>query len=160
MHIGFRHDFRGTANEGAGIALVGTHIIGLGGGDVAGVAAQKHGIGDLNKVHGPLLREVNYTDISKAELKFDYVDEGLTTLDGTGYVKGIEVQIEYNGQLIWLPHEGEVIVGKDTIMIDTGEFPLFGVRYNRQLTAKFPETLNLCNSYKMPAIAFVNYRMP
>ncbi|MBQ4562020.1 MAG: hypothetical protein IJA55_06845 [Clostridia bacterium] len=124
------------------------------------VAAQKHGIGDLNKVHGPLLREVNYTDISKAELKFDYVDEGLTTLDGTGYVKGIEVQIEYNGQLIWLPHEGEVIVGKDTIMIDTGEFPLFGVRYNRQLTAKFPETLNLCNSYKMPAIAFVNYRMP
>ncbi len=124
------------------------------------VAAQKHGIGNLNDVHGPLLREVNYTGISKAELKFDYVGEGLTTADGTGYVKGIEVQIEYNGQLIWLPHEGEVIVGDDTIIIDTGEFALYGVRYNRQLTAKFPETLNLCNSYKMPAIAFVDYRMP
>ncbi len=124
------------------------------------VAAQKHGIGNLNDVHGPLLREVNYTGISRAELKFDYVGEGLTTADRTGYVKGIEVQIEFNGQLVWLPHEGEVIIGDDTIVIDTGDFALYGVRYNRQLTAKFPETLNLCNSYGMPAIAFVDYRMP
>ena len=124
------------------------------------VAAQKFGIGDLNNVHGPLLNKVTYTDVSKAELTFDYVGAGLTTVDGTGYVKGIEVQIEYNGQLVWLPHEGEVIVDKDKIVIDTGEYALYGVRYNRQLTAKYPETLTLCNSYGMPAIAFVDYRMP
>lgn len=124
------------------------------------VAAQKHGIGNLNNVHGPLLNNVTYTEVSKAELTFDYVGEGLTTFDGTGYVKGIEVQIEFNGQLIWLPHEGEVIVDKNKIVIDTGEFVLYGVRYNRQLTAKYPETLNLCNAYGMPAIAFVDYRMP
>ena len=124
------------------------------------VAAQKHGIGDLNDVHGPVLDNVTYTDLSKAELTFNYVGDGLTTVDGTGYVKGIEVQIEYNGQLIWLPHEGEVIVDKNKILIDTGEFVLYGVRYNRQLTAKYPETLTLCNSHGMPAIAFVDYRMP
>ncbi|MBR6514197.1 MAG: hypothetical protein IKT46_05110 [Clostridia bacterium] len=124
------------------------------------VAAQKFGMGDLNDVCGPLLKEVNYLGNSKAELKFDYVGAGLTTADSTGHVKGIEVQIEYNGQLIWLPHEGQIITGTDTITIDTGDFVLYGVRYNRKLEAKYPIDLNLCNAYKMPAVAFVNYRMP
>ncbi len=124
------------------------------------VCAQKLGIGDLNDVCGPLLREVNYVSNTKAELKFDYVGEGLTTVDGGKTVKGIEVQIEYNGQLIWLPHDGEIITDNDTITVDTGDFVLYGVRYNRNLTAKYPIDINLCNGYKMPAIAFVDYRMP
>ncbi len=79
-----------------------------------------------------VLKEVVYeTDANKAYVKFDYVGAGLKTSDVTGVVKGIEVLINVNGTLTWTKHEGQIITGTDTITIDTGNFELLGVRYNR-----------------------------
>ncbi len=114
---------------------------------------------NLELVLGPQLNHVDYVSDSKAILYFDHVGFGLTTAyGGNGYVKGIEVLINVNGQLVWHPHEGNIITGHNTIVVDTGSFELYGVRYNANTEARFPQHLTLCNSYNMPAIAFVDYR--
>ena len=115
---------------------------------------------NLELVLGPQLNHVDYVSKSKAILTFDHVGFGLTTAyGGNGYVKGIEVLINVNGNLIWHPHEGNIITGSNTVVIDTGSFELYGVRYNARTEARFPQHLTLCNSYNMPAVAFVDYRV-
>lgn len=113
---------------------------------------------NLELVVGPTLKDVDYVNAHKAILTFDHVGFGLTTAYGNGNVLGIEILIDVNGQLVWHPHEGEIITGHDTITIDAGTFDLYGVRYNARTEARFPQQLTLCNSYNMPAIAFVDYR--
>ncbi len=114
---------------------------------------------NLELVCGPQLNHVNYVSNSKAILTFDHVGFGLTTAyGGNGYVKGVEVLINVNGQLVWIAHEGNIITSYNTIVIDTGSFELYGVRYNARTEARFPQHLTLCNSYNMPAVAFVDYR--
>ncbi len=114
---------------------------------------------NLELVVGPTLDKVDYVSEHKAILTFDHVGFGLATAYGNnGYVKGIEVLINVNGNLIWHPHEGNIITGSNTVVIDTGSFELYGVRYNAHTEARFPQQLTLCNSYNMPAVAFVDYR--
>ncbi len=123
------------------------------------VAAQKFGIGDLNNVHGPVLREVIYeTDANKAYVKMDYVGAGLNTSDRTGYVKGIEVLINVNGTPTWIQHQGMIITDTDTLTIDTGDFELLGVRYNQNVINFHGVEVNLCNDYGMPAISFTDLK--
>ncbi len=114
---------------------------------------------NLELVVGPTLDKVDYVSEHKAILTFDHVGFGLATAYGNnGYVKGIEVLINVNGNLIWHPHEGNIITSHNTVVIDTGSFELYGVRYNAHTEARFPQHLTLCNSYNMPAVAFVDYR--
>ena len=122
------------------------------------VAARKFGMGDLNDLHGPVLREVIYEGTSKAYIKMDYVGAGLTTTDKTGHVKGIEVLINVNGTLQWTKHEGMIITGTDTITIDTGSFELLAVRYNQHVSNVQGIQINLCNAYGMPAISFTDFK--
>jgi len=120
------------------------------------VMADKFGVGDMEKVHGPVLDHVEYEG-NRAHLYFNYVGDGLKSSDG-GVVKGIEAYIlDPYGNTVWLPHEGYIITGKNEIIVDTGTFTLLGVRYNGENEEAFPYHLNLCNAYGMPAIAFVDY---
>jgi|GEM_PF-806497 len=109
------------------------------------------------QAEGPVLEKVTYVGEHKAYLTFKNEGAGITTADGTGIVKGLEVCVLYNGQGVWLPHEGQIITGTNQITVDAGTFKILGVRYNRQVEAYYPGTVNLCNSYGVPAIAFVDY---
>ncbi|MBQ3182710.1 MAG: InlB B-repeat-containing protein [Clostridia bacterium] len=122
------------------------------------VAARKFGIGDLNNVQGPLLREVIYEGTSKAYIKMDYVGDGLTTHDRSGNVKGIDILINYNGTPTWIQHQGMIITGSDTITIDAGSFELLGVRYNANVGYFYGAEVTLCNAYGMPAISFTDLK--
>ena len=122
------------------------------------VAARRFGIGDLNNVQGPLLREVIYEGTSKAYIKMDYVGEGLTTHDRSGNVKGIDILINYNGTPAWIQHQGMIITDTDTITIDAGSFELLGVRYNANVGYFYGAEINLCNAYGMPAISFTDLK--
>ncbi len=122
------------------------------------VAARRFGIGDLNNVQGPLLREVIYEGTSKAYIKMDYVGAGLTTHDRTGNVKGIDILVNYNGTPTWIQHQGMIITDTDTITIDAGSFELLGVRYNSNVGYFYGAEINLCNDYGMPAISFTDLK--
>ena len=113
---------------------------------------------NLELVCGPTLNNVDYVSDHKAVIAFDHVGFGLETAYNNGEVVGIEALIEVNGQLVWHPHNGQIITGHNTIVVDTGSFKLYGVRYNAHTECRFPQHLTLCNSYRMPAVAFVDYR--
>lgn len=121
------------------------------------VLSRQNNCENMEYVHGPVFREMVYESNSRAKVYFDYVGDGLRTSDNTGYLKGIEICILYNGQMVWLPHEGPIITGKDNITLDAGSFTLVGVRYNRIAESVFSKQINLCSSVGMPAIAFVEY---
>jgi len=121
------------------------------------VLANQFGRMPTAQAEGPVLEKVTYYGEHKAYLTFKNEGAGLTTADATGTVKGLEICVLYNGQGVWLPHEGKIITATNQITIDAGTFKLLGVRYNRQVEAYYPGTVNLCNSYGVPAIAFVDY---
>ncbi len=123
------------------------------------VMADKFGEGDIHDVCGPVLADVEYVGRSKAYLTFDHAGSALTTADGSGYVKGLEIFVNVNGSGQWIEHEGRIITGTDRITVDAGSFELWGVRYGRSTEASHPHVRNLCNSYKMPAIAFVDFNV-
>lgn len=121
------------------------------------VMADKYDVGDIDDVCGPVLKDVVYEGTSKAYLYFDHTGSSLTTSDSSGYVKGLEILIDVNGVLQWLPHEGYIITDTNRITVDAGSFALYGVRYNRNTEHATPINLTLCNEHKMPAVAFVDY---
>lgn len=121
------------------------------------VLAQKFGTKPMDNTLGPELAGAEYTSNTTATLTFDYVGSGLTTADGTGMVTGIELFIQNGSSLSWIPCDGQIIQGTNTISVSSGSYKLWGVRYNRNTEAFFPNTINLCNSYGMPAVAFVDY---
>ncbi|MBQ3183276.1 MAG: polysaccharide deacetylase family protein [Clostridia bacterium] len=120
------------------------------------VLADKFGVGELELVSGPLLESVEY-GTTNATLKFKNAGNGLKTAD-SAEIRGIEIMINTTGIYEWRDATGEVIVGRDKIVIDSKD-QIFGVRYNRNPEHAYPVQLNLCNSHGMPAIAFVNYKV-
>jgi len=121
------------------------------------VLAQKFGTKTVDNTLGPRLTGVEYTSNTTAVLSFAHVGSGLTTADGTGMVKGVELFIQNGNSLLWIPYDGQIITGSNTIAVSSGSYKLWGVRYNRNTEAFFPNTINLCNSYGMPGVAFVDY---
>ncbi|MBE6687060.1 MAG: hypothetical protein E7591_07490 [Ruminococcaceae bacterium] len=121
------------------------------------VKADKYGIGSIDDVCGPVLSDVIYEGNSKAYLYFENTGASLTTSDLSGYVKGLEILVELNGELHWIPHEGEIIMDYNMLTVDAGSFKLCGVRYGRNTEHTTPVNRTLCNAHKMPAVAFVDY---
>ncbi len=120
------------------------------------VLADKFGVGDIELVSGPLLESVEY-GATNATLQFKNVGNGLKTCDNAE-IRGIEIMVNTAGCYEWRDATGEIIVGRDTIVVDSKD-QIFGVRYNRDPEAAYPYQLNLCNSNGMPSIAFVNYKV-
>ncbi len=123
------------------------------------VLAKSFGKGNLKDVCGPAVRDVEYVGSSKAYIHFDNAGSGLTTADDSGNVTGLEILIDLNGTSVWTPHEGKIITASNVITVDAGSFTLYGVRYGRSTVCNHPFGRNLCNSHKMPAIAFVDYNV-
>ena len=123
------------------------------------VLAKSFGQGDLNEVCGPTVNRVEYISNSKAYIYFDNTGKGLTTSDDSGSVIGLEILIDNNGVSEWIKHEGKIITATNTLTVDAGSFPLYGIRYGRGTEHNHPFNRNLCNSHKMPAIAFVDYNV-
>ena len=120
------------------------------------VMADKHGVGNIEDVSGPVLKDVEYNGTS-ATLTFNNVGAGLKTADGTGNLIGIEVFVQLNGEYVWAPINGTFISGKDTVTFDVGT-EILAVRYGRGIESTHPYGRNLCNDYGMPAVAFVDYK--
>ncbi len=120
------------------------------------VMADKHGVGNIEDVSGPVLKDVEYNGTS-ATLTFNNVGAGLKTADGTGNLIGIEVFVQLNGEYVWAPINGTFISGKDTVTFDVGT-EILAVRYGRTIDSTHPYGRNLCNDYGMPAVAFVDYK--
>lgn len=123
------------------------------------VKAYRFDNGKINEVCGPALRDVEYVGNSKAYIYFDNVGSTLTTADDSGNVIGLEILIDNNGVSEWIKHEGKIITDSDTLTVDAGSFALYGVRYGRGTDSNHPFNRNLCNSHKMPAVAFVDYNV-
>ena len=123
------------------------------------VLAKSFNSGETKEVCGPVVSRVEYISNSKAYIYFDNAGSALTTSDDSGNVTGLEILIDLNGTSTWIPHEGKIITGKNVITVDAGSFPLYGVRYGRSTEGNHPFGRNLCNSHKMPAIAFVDYNV-
>lgn len=123
------------------------------------VLADRFDTGNVNELCGPVLRKVEYEGSSKAYLYFDNFGSALTTSDDSKNVIGLEILIDLNGTSVWTPHEGMIITGSNKITVDAGTFTLYGVRYGRQTDGNHPFGRNLCNSHKMPAVAFVDYNV-
>ena len=58
----------------------------------------------------------------------------------------------------WIPYEGPVIASANQLVINGGEFTVYGIRYNRSAEGIYPLTANLCNSNGMPAISFIDLK--
>ncbi len=124
------------------------------------VLADKFGAGDITLVSGPVLASAEY-GATNVTLTFKNVGNALGVahpdIMGTD-IRGIEIMVNTTGIYEWREATGEVILGRDKIVINSAD-QIFGVRYNRNTEYSFPYNLNLCNSYGMPAIAFVNYKV-
>ncbi len=120
------------------------------------VCADKYGVGKLEDVSGPVLKDVVYNG-TVATLTFNNAGAGLKTADGTGNLIGLEVLVNLNGELTWAPVNGQFISGKDTVTLDVG-YEILAVRYGRIIDSTHPFSRNLCNDYGMPAVAFVDYK--
>lgn len=116
------------------------------------VMAVRFGQGNVDDVCGPVVSDYEFNG-NTVTLTFDHVGAGLQTAHGEANVIGVEIQV--NGA--WTYVTGDFIRNGNQLVI-TADGTITGVRYNRNTSATFPETLNLCNSYKMPAIAFLQYK--
>ncbi|MBE6573787.1 MAG: sialate O-acetylesterase [Ruminococcaceae bacterium] len=116
------------------------------------VMATKFGQGSIDDVCGPTVSNCEFNG-NTVTLTFDHVSAGLKTAHGNGIVIGVEIMV--NG--VWTAVQGDFIRNGNQLVI-TADGTITGVRYNRNTSATFPENLNLCNSYNMPAVAFVQYK--
>ncbi|MBR4882201.1 MAG: hypothetical protein IKU19_09710, partial [Clostridia bacterium] len=100
------------------------------------VLAYKFGKGDIELVSGPVLESVEY-GATNATLKFKNVGTGLMAAHGATELIGIEIMVNTTGVYQWRDATGELIVGRDKIVIESKD-QIFGVRYNRNPEASFP----------------------
>ena len=95
-----------------------------------------------------------------ATVTYDHVGTGLQAFQQAtvgSHIRGFEVLVSTDGvTLTWLAVEGNVISGTNTVTL-TANYDIYGVRYYRPTAGYYPITANLCNSYGMPAPAFVYY---
>ena len=116
------------------------------------VLAVRFGQGNIDDVCGPVVESCEFNGNTVA-VTFEHVGSGLKTADQTGIVRGVEVLV--NG--VWTAVAGDYIRNGNQLVI-TASGTVTGVRYNRNTEYTFPETINLCNGYNMPAVAFVQYK--
>ncbi|MBR4880933.1 MAG: hypothetical protein IKU19_03305 [Clostridia bacterium] len=116
------------------------------------VLATKFGEGNIDDVCGPTVNNVEF-DGNTVTVTFDHVSTGLKAASGNGIVSGVEILVNGTWQFV----SGDFIRNGNQLVI-TSDFMIMGVRYNRTTSHTFPEAVNLCNGYNMPAPAFVQYK--
>jgi len=116
------------------------------------VMATKFGQGSIDDVCGPTVNNCEFNG-NTVTVTFDHVSTGLKTAHGNGIVIGVEIMV--NG--VWTAVQGDFIRNGNQLVI-TADDTITGIRYNRNTSATFPENLNLCNGYNMPAVAFSQYK--
>lgn len=126
---------------------------------VSMVLANQYGAGDIEYKAGPLCDKVEYPDEYTAIVTFKYVGDGLDVVseDESGDIYGVQVLTSPDNYTEWATAENVQIVGKDQIRIEFDQ-PIYGVRYNAITEYYFPVNVNLMNSERVPAAAFVDYK--
>jgi hypothetical protein len=114
------------------------------------------GKGTLDEAMGPIFSSATLSEDKKTvTITFTNVGDGLTTSDGGVDVKGIWGFGEKTfGLAAPLTPTSAKITANDQITVTFDE-PVKTVVYNYNTTDVYGETLNLCNSAKIPALAFV-----
>lgn len=114
-----------------------------------------HGKVELAKVSGPILKSVELSaDQKSAVLTFENVGKGLTTTDGGTQVKGIVGIPDKPFLLSSIKPVSATITAPDQITV-TFNKQIKAVAYNFDSEDHFGHTVNLCNSDKFPATAFM-----
>ncbi len=113
------------------------------------------GKGSLDEATGPVFHSATISEDKKsAVIKFSNVGQGLTTADGGAAVLGIVGLINKDFVYNTIEPVSATITGKDEITV-VFEEAIKAVAYNYFTTDYYGETLNLCNSAKLPAVAFI-----
>ena len=115
------------------------------------------GKGTLDEAMGPIFSSATLSEDKKSiTITFANVGDGLTTADGGVDVKGIWGFSENSfGLPTPLTPVSAKITAKDQITVTFDE-PIKAVAHNYYTTDVYGEDLNLCNSAKIPATAFVS----
>ena len=115
-----------------------------------------YGNGTLDTATGPIFKDMTLSaDKKTVILSFTNVGEGLTTKDGGKAVQGIVgFGAKTIGLLTYITPQSAEITAKGQITVTFDE-EVKGVAYNFLSSDLYGETLNLCNSAKCPASAFV-----
>lgn len=114
------------------------------------------GNGTLSEAAGPVYNSVNFSDDQKTvTVTLTNVGQGLITKDGGTDVEGI-VGLSKNslGHTEILSPTSAKITSNDQITL-TFDTAVKSVAYNYNSSDLYGETLNLCNSYGIPASAFI-----
>ena len=113
------------------------------------------GKGTLDDATGPIFKSIEFSaDKKTAVITFTTVGEGLTTADGGSAVKGIVGVLDKEFIITTVSPVSATITAKDQITVEFDE-AVKAVAYNYRSTDYFGETVNLCNSAEIPALAFM-----
>ena len=113
------------------------------------------GKGDLNEVSGPVFKSATVSDDKKTVvITFSNVGEGLTTADGGAAVKGLVGFEDRDFIYSTVTPVSATITAKDQITVVFSQ-EVKAVAYNYSTTDHYGDTLNLCGSTQIPALAFI-----
>ena len=113
------------------------------------------GKGSLDDATGPVYHSATISEDKKtAVIKFSNVGQGLTTADGGVAVQGIVGFLNKEFVLNVIEPVSATITGKDEITV-VFDKEIKAVAYNYSTSDCYGDTLNLCNSAGIPAIAFI-----
>ena len=114
------------------------------------------GKGTMDEANGPVFKSATISaDKKTVTITFTNVGEGLTTIEGNTAVKGIVGLVNKDFVYNTVAPVSATITGKDQITVVFSE-AVKSVAYNYGSEDYFGETLNLCNSAKIPALAFIS----
>lgn len=126
------------------------------------VLANEYGIGDMEYVAGPTLESVEYVDEYTAVLTFNYVGDGIYAFsdDESGDVYGLQVLVANDNYYddYWVEVGANVEFTAANEITITFDQPIYGVRYNALSEYYFYTNANLCNSKRVPMVAFADYK--
>ena len=112
------------------------------------------GEGAMEKANGPVFKSATISaDKKTVVITFTNVGDGLTTIDGEA-VKGIVGLINRDFVYTTVNPISTTITAKDQITVVFDQ-EVKAAAYNYDTQDYFGETLNLCNSAKLPALAFI-----
>ena len=113
----------------------------------------------MDAAQGPVIESVTFASNAKSvTIKFKNVGDGLKTIDGASTIKGFKLGRSAN--TFATNSVTATITGKDTVLVKfsgaaANLYTIGCVGYNCQTSLEFGTYLNLCNSYDIPAGAFI-----
>lgn len=123
------------------------------------ILAVCNGSMNFEEATGPVVESITYSSDGKnAVVKFKNVGDGLKTSDGGTEVLGFRVFIKAGNKVIETKANA-VISSNDTVTVSgLTSKSIVGIAYNTVADNYYGRDINLCNSFSMPASAFLVFK--